>query len=253
MATRIMIDAGHGGWDNGAMYNGRREKDDNLDLAFAVGELLREKGFEVLYTRTEDIYQSPNEKARIGNRENVDYFISLHRNASPNSNQYSGVQTLIYNEGDIKQVIADNINEELEKVGFINLGRSIRKDLAVLRLTDMPALLVEAGFINTDTDNQLFDQKFNEVANAIATGIAETVGSGTQGPFSYRIQVGLFRNYNNAERLADELRAKGYTVSVEKMGEYYAVLVGQFTNMMQAENIERVLQQDGYETIIVAL
>lgn len=253
MATRIMIDAGHGGWDNGAMQNGRKEKDDNLDLALAVGELLREKGFEVLYTRTEDVYQSPNEKARIANRENVDYFISLHRNASPNTNQYSGVQTLIYNDGDIKQVIADNINSQLEKVGFINLGRSIRKDLAVLRLTNMPAVLVETGFINTDADNQLFDQKFNEIANAIAIGVAESVGGETQMPFTYRIQVGLFRNYNNAERLANELRAKGYTVSVEKMGEYYAVLVGQFTNLQQAENIERVLQQDGYDTIIVAL
>lgn len=253
MATRIMIDAGHGGWDNGAMHNGRKEKDDNLDLALAVGELLREKGFDVLYTRTEDVYQSPNEKARIANRQNVDYFVSLHRNASPNENQYSGVQTLIYNDGDIKQVIADNINSQLEKVGFTNLGRSIRKDLAVLRLTNMPAVLVETGFINTDADNQLFDQNFNEIANAIATGIAESVGDGTQTPFNYRIQVGLFRNNNNAERLASELRAKGYTVVIEKMGEYYAVLVGQFTNLQQAENVEQVLQQDGYETIIVAL
>ena len=48
MATRIMIDAGHGGWVNGAMYNGRKEKDDNLDLSLVVGELLREKGFDVL-------------------------------------------------------------------------------------------------------------------------------------------------------------------------------------------------------------
>lgn len=253
MATRIMIDAGHGGWDNGAVYNGRKEKDDNLDLSLVVGELLREKGFDVLYTRTEDIYQSPNEKARIANQENVDYFVSLHRNASPNVNQYSGVQTLIYNDGDIKQVIADNINSQLQNVGFVNLGRSIRKDLAVLRLTNMPSVLVETGFINTETDNQLFDQKFNEIANAIATGIAESVGGETQIPFTYRIQVGLFRNYNNAERIANELRGKGYTVAVEKMGEYYSVLVGQFSDLQQAENIERVLQQDGYETIIVAL
>lgn len=253
MATRVMIDAGHGGWDNGAMYNGRKEKDDNLDLALAVGELLREKGFDVLYTRTDDIYQSPNEKARIANRENVDYFISLHRNASPNSNQYSGVQTLLYNDGDIKQVMADNINSRLEEVGFKNLGRSIRKDLAVLRLTNMPAILVETGFINTDADNQLFDQKFGEVANAIATGIAESIGGGQMQPYSYRIQVGLFRNYANAERLAEELRAKGYTVAIEKMGEYYAVLVGQFADLTKAEQIEHVLQQDGYETLIIAL
>ena len=40
MATRVVVDAGHGGWDNGAMFNGRKEKDDNLNLALKVGEIL---------------------------------------------------------------------------------------------------------------------------------------------------------------------------------------------------------------------
>ena len=251
MATRIVLDAGHGGWDNGAMYAGRTEKEDNLRLTLAIGEILENNGIDVVYTRTEDIYQSPNEKARIGNMENADYFISLHRNASPNSNQYSGVQTLLYNDGDIKEVLADNINSELEQVGFQNLGRSIRKDLAVLRQTNMPAVLVEAGFINTDKDNQIFDENFDAIANAIAQGILETVGGGTEAKRYYRIQVGLFRNQENAIRLADKLSNMGYTVVVEPYGEYYRVLVGRFVDYSRAERIERVLQEDGYETLIV--
>lgn len=253
MATRIMIDAGHGGWDNGAMYNGRKEKDDTLRLALAVAQLLREKGFEVLLTREEDVYQSPNEKARIANESGVDYFISLHRNASAIPNQYEGVQTLIFNEEGNKGILADNINRQLEEVGFKNLGRSIRTDLAVLRRTNMPAALVEAGFITNDTDNQIFDERFNEVANAIAQGIADTVGNNKRSTYSYRIQVGLFRNYANAERLAGELENLGYTVSIVKMGNYYAVLVGNFQELERAERIEKILQEDGYETLIIAL
>ena len=251
MATRVILDAGHGGWDNGATYDGRTEKMDNLRLAQAVGRILENNGIDVVYTRTDDIYQSPNEKARIGNMENADYFISLHRNASPNNNQYSGVQTLLYNEGDIKEVLADNINRELEQVGFRNLGRSVRRDLAVLRGTNMPAVLVETGFINTDADNQIFDERFDDVANAIAQGILETVAAGTEGKRYYRIQVGLFRNPENADRLAERLSNLGYTVRVEPFGEYYRVLVGQFEDLSMAERIERVLQEDGYSTLIV--
>ena len=56
MSYSIMLDAGHGGRDPGAVYNGRREKDDTLSLTLAIGELLQEHGIDVLYTRTTDIY-----------------------------------------------------------------------------------------------------------------------------------------------------------------------------------------------------
>ena len=52
MAYRIVIDAGHGGSDLGASYNGRNEKDDNLRLALAVGQILENNGIDVVYTRT---------------------------------------------------------------------------------------------------------------------------------------------------------------------------------------------------------
>lgn len=175
MAIKIMIDAGHGGYDNGATYEGRKEKDDNLALALAVGEILQAQGYDVEYTRTEDVYDSPVQKARIGNESGADFFISIHRNSSPTPNQYNGVQTLIYDNSGIKAVMAENINKELEEVGYRNINVAERPNLAVLRRTKMPALLVEAGFINSDIDNNLWDTKFSETAEAIARGIDETI------------------------------------------------------------------------------
>ena len=87
MAYTIMIDAGHGGYDNGAQYMGRREKDDNLAMALAVGNILSEYGFNVLYTRTEDIYETPYQKATEANNAGADIFLSIHRNSSPYPNQ----------------------------------------------------------------------------------------------------------------------------------------------------------------------
>ena len=89
MAT-IMLDAGHGGYDSGAVYGDRYEKNDTLSLVLAVGTILENNGVDVLYTRTTDVYQSPNEKAGIANRSDADYFISIHRNSSPDPNTYSG-------------------------------------------------------------------------------------------------------------------------------------------------------------------
>lgn len=175
MAVKIMIDAGHGGYDNGATYEGRREKDDNLKLALAVGEILQAQGYDVEYTRTEDVYDSPVQKARIGNASGSDFFVSIHRNSSPTPNQYNGVQTLIYDNSGIKATMAENINKQLEGVGYRNINVAERPDLAVLRRTQMPALLVEAGFINSDIDNNLWDTKFSETAEAIARGIDETI------------------------------------------------------------------------------
>lgn len=253
MATKVLVDAGHGGWDNGATYEGRREKNDNLKLAIAVGEILEENGVDVVYTRTEDIYQSPTEKARIGNQEDVDYFVSLHRNSSTNNNQYSGVQTLLYDGNGVKREIADNINQNLEDVGFQNLGIDIRRDLAVLRLTEMPALLVETGFINTDADNQVFEEQFQEIANAIAQGILQEIPEGNGKEREYRIQVGLFRNQKNAENLANQLALAGYTVVIQPYEGFYRVLVGSFKQLSRAEKIETILKNAGYNTLIIAI
>ena len=177
MPYSIMIDAGHGGYDNGASYDGRLEKNDNLNLALALGDELTRRGYDVVYTRTEDVYDSPVRKAQKGNESGADYFISLHRNSAPEANKYSGVQTLVYDKSGVKYNLAQEINSELEKLGFRNINVEERPGLAVLRRTEMPAVLIETGFINNDYDNYLYDYNFEAIADAIANAVDEAIGA----------------------------------------------------------------------------
>ncbi len=176
MAPKIILDAGHGGANPGAVYGGRREKDDVLALTLAIGERLVSEGVEVYYTRVTDVYESPYEKAMEANLIGGDYFISVHRNSSVYPNQYSGVESLVYNAVSDANVLAENINSQLEAIGWQNLGVNERPNLVVLNRTEMPAVLLEIGFINTENDNLMFDAKFQETADAIAEGILNTLG-----------------------------------------------------------------------------
>lgn len=188
---KVALDAGHGGSDPGAVYNDRQEKDDTLDLTLAVGDILKKNGVDVFYTRTNDEYETPFKKATDANNSGADLFVSIHRNSSEKPNQYSGVETLVYNDSGFKSEVARNINNQLENVGFKNLGVDTRKNLVVLKRTKMPAVLVEAGFINNEKDNYIFDQEFDKVANAIADGILESI------PASARNNNNSHSNNNN--------------------------------------------------------
>lgn len=173
----VVLDAGHGGNNPGAVYNGRREKDDALALTLAVGRILERNGVEVYYTRTTDVYESPTQKAQKANAVQGDYFVSIHRNSSPYPNQYTGVESLVYNRYGEAARLAGNINTRLEQVGFENQGVNEGANFVVLNRTRMPAVLVEAGFLNSDADNLLFDERFEDIAQAIAEGILATVWS----------------------------------------------------------------------------
>ncbi|MBQ7775975.1 MAG: N-acetylmuramoyl-L-alanine amidase [Lachnospiraceae bacterium] len=165
----------HEGANPGAVYNGRQEKDDTLALTLEVGRILQENGVDVYFTRDTDVFETPLQKAQEANRTGADYFVSIHRNSSPIPNQYTGIETLVYNRYSEAARLADNINQQLEAVGFENQGVNERTNLVVLNRTQMPAALVEVGFINTDADNALFDARFYDIARAIADGILETV------------------------------------------------------------------------------
>lgn len=258
MAYKVVVDAGHGGYDSGAVYSGRVEKNDNLDLALAVGEILAYNGVDVLSTRTDDFYISPLDRASMANDENADLFVSIHRNSSSVPGTYSGVQTLVYDENGLQQQVAENINKRMEDLGFNNLGTDIRTDLAVLRRTDMPAVMAEIGFINTDADNKLYDEKFEDIAYGIAAGILDALQIENHEEYNeekeeavYRVQVGLFRVPNNAQNLQENLRMGGYDVTIVPQGDLYAVQVGNFDNMDDAADLEQELRTQGYSTLVV--
>ena len=281
----IVIDAGHGGFDNGAMYQGRKEKDDTLRLALAVGQILEQQGYDVIYTRTTDVYQSPYEKAQIGNEAGADYFISFHRNSGENDNTYNGVQTLIYGGDERAERLAEAINEELERTGFANLGIEERTGLAVLRRTEMPAVLIEAGFINHDRDNEIFDNNFNEVASAIAMGIERAVpleknltnqsrrteetddvpeieteaeDSSSKRDVKdrtevvYGVETGRFAYRPTANFLAQQLTDQGFYSYVVKDDDMLRVIVGKENSLDNALKLQDELRNLGYVTMVVS-
>lgn len=263
MPYSIMLDAGHGGRDPGAVYNGRQEKDDTLALTLTIGEILEDNGIDVQYTRTTDVYKSPYERAQEANNAGVDFFISIHRNSYPMDNTVSGVESLIYDLSGLKLEMAENINGQLETIGFVNLGVKARPNLVVLRRTKMPAVLVEVGFLNSDTDNFLFDQNFNDIAQAIASGVLDTLEENKLIPdprpdeqpvpstIDYRVQVGAYRNPMYANRHLNELLEQDFPAYISEENRYFLVQVGSFKTLDEAVDMERQLRRAGYQTIIL--
>ena len=258
MARKVIIDAGHGGVEPGAVFEGRKEKDDTLQLAFDLGNALERRGVQAEYTRVNDVYDSPYEKAAIANRSDADFFVSVHRNAMPIPGSASGIESLVYAADGTAGLLAENINGELEAIGWQNLGVRERPGLVVLRQSHMPAVLVEAGFIDNPVDNQFLDQNQAATVDAIAEGIVKTfqqveekqLSSGEVSGF-YVVQTGIFRRREYAEELLREMRARGFEgYLIAKDGLYY-VRSGAFRELNHAIERERQLRQQGFDTWIV--
>ncbi len=178
---RVCLDAGHGGDDVGAIFEDRYEKDDNLRLALAVGEVLEENGIKVIYTRKTDKTVALEKRAEIANRAHADYFVSLHRNSA--ASQASGVEIWVKSNADfVEKSMARNILNEIMGVGF-GANRGVRaghqtdpgSNYLVNAATDMPSCLVEMGFMTTPGDNSLFDSRLEAYAAAIAAGIMKNL------------------------------------------------------------------------------
>ncbi|MFR3728200.1 N-acetylmuramoyl-L-alanine amidase [Lacrimispora sp.] len=254
MAERqiVVIDAGHGGADPGATYNGRQEKDDNLKLALAVGKVLADGGVDVRYTRADDTYNTPLEKAMMGNDAEADFFVSIHRNAMPVPGAGSGAEVLVFEDKGIQSMLAKNIMEALSETGFTDLGIIERPGLVVLRRTKVPAVLIEAGFIDNEADNYLFDQNFDAIAKAIADSIIKTIQEQeeTQTEY-YQVQTGAFRVRSLAEAQLNELKAQSFPAFVVLEDGLYKVRVGAFRNIDNAVRMEQALRRYGYNTFMV--
>lgn len=172
----IVIDAGHGGWDNGASWMGRLEKDDNLRLALAVQKELEAQGVSVLMTRDTDVYVSLSDRVDMANNADADLFVSLHRNSyieqTPMTN---GVENFIYLSAPLETTgrAAQYVLDRVVDVGVQSNRGVSRGNYYVLRRTIMPAMLLEMGFIINEIDNELFDEHLEEYAAAIAKGIMQ--------------------------------------------------------------------------------
>lgn len=175
-SATFIIDPGHGGTDPGACLGSREEADDVLKLSLAIGKYIIKAGQSVAFTRITDFYNSPSAKASAANSGSYSYFVSVHRNAA--SGTAYGYETYYYGSSSTTSAkLATSIHNSVVGVGCWR-NRGIKTaSYTVLTNTNMPAVLLEVGFIDNTSDNTIFDTYFDANAKAIANGMLAMVGS----------------------------------------------------------------------------
>lgn len=183
---KVVIDAGHGGKDNGATGTlGNKEKDLTLMIAERVESKLKNNpSYDVIMTRTREldeelmkkkVKQQPKEKANIANDKQADIFVSIHINSATSAPNASGTETLYNGTQQDKKLVEVMHKHAIKATGFKNRGVKIRPNLVVLRDTKMPAVLLEVGFMSNHNENMtMLNPEFQErVAQGIVDGINE--------------------------------------------------------------------------------
>lgn len=177
----IVLDAGHGGKDEGARVKHLEEKKLTLRTTFLVKKHLEELGYRVVLTRARDVFLPLSTRVNLANRRDPSLFVSIHYNSalSPAAN---GIEVYYYGKGDPKRrlaskTLATNVLENMIAFTKGNSRGVKQGNFQVIRETVMPAILVEAGFITSSEERErLSNQAYlDQLAKGIAIGIDKFV------------------------------------------------------------------------------
>lgn len=229
-----MIDAGHGLNTAGKRTpdNSMHEWQFNAAVADCVLNTLKSNydcQVEITHDPTGKIDIPLQKRTDYANAKSADVFVSIHANASGSGwNDAQGIETYVYTTKPKEAVSLANLVQKklIEKTGRKNRGVK-SADFHVLRETHMTAILCECGFMTNHEEATLLkssDYRI-KVAHAIVEGLAEFYklkakpqpvkpAEPIKSDTLYRVQVGAFANKNNAEKLAAELKSKGYSAFI---------------------------------------
>ena len=171
--NKIILDAGHGGSDYGAIREGINEKDITLDVTQRVEAILRSKGYKTALTRNDDIYLSLEERVEIAESEEPELFVSIHVNSAVSTDP-NGIETHWYHDN--SKPLAEIVHKHIMKEFPNSNNRGLFKSkFYVINHTTVPAILCEIGFLSNDKErNELVtDSRKQKTAKAIAEGIIE--------------------------------------------------------------------------------
>ena len=174
LSALVVLDPGHGGSASGAVYGGVAEKDLNLAIASQAARLLEEAGLTVLMTRRDDQDVSLYRRSGLANTYGADLFVSVHCNASLTNPEARGVYTAAADQQGEGWVLAEVLRQTMmAAAGAEDMGTEPRPNLAVLRTAQVPAALVECGYMSTPAELELLCQPDYQLQ--LAQGIAEGV------------------------------------------------------------------------------
>ena len=170
----VIIDAGHGGSDGGTVSGKIIEKDINLSVALKLKTILEDNNIKVVLTRSSDKNISLAQRTSIANESNADFFISLHCNYYEDDAQIAGLECY-YNSPDATEskAYAESIIHAVSLSNDVKTRYAKTENYYVLRNTQIPAVLVEMGFLSNYSESQkLLSDDYQEIlAQRMAEGI----------------------------------------------------------------------------------
>lgn len=173
----VVIDAGHGGKDPGAISSyGYEEKTVNLDVALQIAQILRDRGLRVIMTRDSDEFIELEERADIANRNRADIFISIHADSSAKSNTNGFTLYVERSSSWASTSLANAIDNRMTQIGISNNGVK-KADYRVLTHTGCPAVLIELGYLSNYWEAKQLKNKDmqKQLAQAITDGITDYI------------------------------------------------------------------------------
>ncbi len=173
----IYLDAGHGGSDEGAKVSAFKEKRLTLLTTLLTKKHLEELGYRVVLTRGRDIFLPLQKRVALANNAKATMFVSIHFNSSPNADAH-GIEVFYYDSkehwrGKASKRLANCVLYRLiDQTDAISRGVKMG-NFHVIRETDMPAVLVEAGFLTNYNERQKL--KDRDYLNRVSIGIAQGI------------------------------------------------------------------------------
>ena len=170
----VVIDAGHGGRDPGAIGNGIQEKNVVLPISMAIGQTLQSMGYTIYYTRTNDVEIDLQPRVSLAERVRADAFVSIHANSLDSRNSaVNGVETFYARGSSVGREFASYVQSQIIGATGANNRGAKPAGFFVIARTSMPAILVETGFVTNPTEaanlnNPTYQRR---MADAIARGV----------------------------------------------------------------------------------
>lgn len=248
---KILVIAGHGAGDCGAVGNGFREADLTRELARYVSDAMY--GDVMIYNTTRNCYKDikNNENGARELLKTVDFILELHLNSHTNKN-VQGVEVLCKRDSVFSRTLA----EKVSKCGFSNRGVKLSKDLLNMNYCDTidkPYVLLECGFISNYHDVSVFKNSQKKIAQAIAQSfkVCYNLGEKKSNSKLYRVQVGAFARKENSEKLKKQLITKGFNCFItDKEDGFYRVQCGAFESESNAINYRNQIIKAGFDAFV---
>lgn len=273
----ILIDPGHGGKDPGHLPTCEgiaQEKEIALAVSLKIGHYLTHNlsHVNVLYTRTEDIYPTLDERVETANSKKVDYMLSIHVNGSDNS-AIHGTETHIHNFDSKKSyqwallIESQFKNRAGRKSRGVKTGDDIGHSLQVLKFTEMPTVLVECGFITNKHEAEFLNSEYGQdiLASAIFRATremlqknhpdinftpAETLPVAVNDIDNPVYKIQIMSSIDSVSLSVPEFKKLNYPVErvlVESSSIYkYKYYVGPYADKQEAKKVQKDVQANGF-------